>query len=331
MRRLSIAVAALAVLAAALYLTAGPPAPLPPPPSGAFTFAVLGDTPYYPWERWRYRLVRQDLDQHDLAFVIHVGDIFWQPCSDDRMRQALDEMNALRHPVIYTPGDNEWTDCWEPRVGGYAPLERLATLRRLFFADPSSSVGGRRIALDAQSTRAGFEELVEHARWTHGQVVFATFNLPGSRNAMDPFPARAREDDEAAARRTTATVAWLRETFARARATGAPALVLAFHANPDFEGGPSDEYRQAYAPFVDALEEEAAAFPRPILLLHGDDHEFVVDRPLVRHATGQPLAHVTRMQVPGSPDVGWVRVEVQPGEPALFGFQSRISWSLKYW
>ena len=34
-------------------------------------------------------------------------------------------LSNLRGPVIYTPGDNEWTDCHRVNNGGYNPLERL--------------------------------------------------------------------------------------------------------------------------------------------------------------------------------------------------------------
>ena len=58
-----------------MWVTAGPPKPLPTPP-GTFAFAALGDAPYMPWESLQYRLVVRELDAHDLAFVAHVGDIF---------------------------------------------------------------------------------------------------------------------------------------------------------------------------------------------------------------------------------------------------------------
>src|SRR5262245_5642956 len=100
------------------FLTRGPEAPIPNPP-GTFSFAVLGDAPYYPWEELQFSLVRQALDMNDLSFIIDVGDIFWRPCTDDHYRQAFNWLNDLRHPVVYTPGDNEWTDCWERDSGGF--------------------------------------------------------------------------------------------------------------------------------------------------------------------------------------------------------------------
>jgi len=108
-RRLWIVAAVVLLLVVGVVATSGTPEPTPTPP-GSFSFAALGDAPYYPWEEVQYRLVLRSLDEHELGFVVHVGDLFWHPCSDEMYRRSLDRLDALRHPVIYTPGDNEWTD-----------------------------------------------------------------------------------------------------------------------------------------------------------------------------------------------------------------------------
>ncbi len=33
-----------------------------------------------------------------------------------RGRKTLDEFTRLPHPVVYTPGDNEWTDTFEEYI-----------------------------------------------------------------------------------------------------------------------------------------------------------------------------------------------------------------------
>jgi hypothetical protein len=40
-------------------------------------------------------------------------------------------------------------------------------------------------------------------------------------------------------------------------------------------------------------------------LLQGDNHEYVVDHPLIQRTTGRVLENFTRLEVMGSPDVGW--------------------------
>jgi hypothetical protein len=137
---------------------------LPPPdalPPGTFAFGVFGDGPYRMWEEGRFRRVIEDVNRADLAWLIHIGDILWYPCSEAAFEDRLRSMNSVRHPVIYIPGDNEWTDCHEPIAGGYDPLERLASLRRIFFANPHRSLGGRMLELESQADSLAFSEFVK--------------------------------------------------------------------------------------------------------------------------------------------------------------------------
>lgn len=309
----------LAAVIAFVVATAGPPPPIPNPP-GTFSFAVLGDAPYYKHEELQSRIVRRDIDAHELVSVIHIGDLFWRPCSDAMFEKSRRQLDALRHPVIYTPGDNEWADCWEPRVGGYVPLERLTTLRRTFYGNPTRSMGRNPIALAAQD---GFPE---NARWRTDDVLFATVHLVGTWNARKPFPGRTAADDAEWIARTTAAAAWTRETFAIARATNARAVVLGCHANPGFDDTRSTpEHRANYEPFMTTLEREAIAFRNPVLVVQGDQHEYIADHPL--HAA----PNITRLQVPGSPLVGWVRVTVNLEAKEPFAFEEYVVPRWKYW
>jgi hypothetical protein len=271
------------------------------------------------------------LNSHDLSWVIHVGDIFWRPCTDEHYQQALDQFNSLRHAVIYTPGDNEWADCWERQSGGFKPTERLARIRQIFFANPTRSLGQNPITLVSQADREPYQEFVENARWTRNGIVLATIHLVGSQNGMKPFPGRAASDDDAARRRTEAAAAWLRETFAEARTSNAAAVVISFHAAPDFDDSLDDPFRKLFEPLLTALEEEAERFGRPVLIAHGDDHTYTIDHPVVRSTTKRRLENVTRLEVPGSPQVGWVRVVVTPGADNAFAFESHVVPRWKYW
>jgi hypothetical protein len=330
LRRRWVVLGLLGGLLAFVVLSAGPPAPTPNPP-GTFAFAALGDAPYYPWEVLKFRQVRQALDEHDLSFVVHVGDIFWRPCSDEHYRTALGRFNGLRHAVMYTPGDNEWADCWESASGSYVPLERLASLRRIFFADPAYSVGGRRIPVLTQASRPDFSEFVENARWKHAGLIFATVHIIGSDNGLRTGPNRTPPDDAEVRRRSEAGAAWLRETFAEAVSTNAPAVVIAFHAGIPLDKRPDDRERLVFEPFLQTLEETAAAFKKPVLVVHGDDHEYTVDHPFKSRASGQAIENLTRLMVPGSPDVGWVRIVVSPGAAQPFQFNSLVVPRWKYW
>ena len=318
-----LAAALVAAVGMLVLATAGPPKPLPTPP-GTFAFAVTGDAPYLPWEDVQYPLITREMDGTDLAFVIHVGDIFWRPCSDEQYYRVRARFERSRHPLIYTPGDNEWADCWEAGSGSFRPLERLAAIRTIFFDDPHTSFGAAKIALETQADAPEHSALRENARWVQGGVVFVTVDLVGSQNAMRPYPGRTTVEDEAARERTEGDTIWMRAAFARARELDAKAVVIAFHANPHFNARPGDPYRDTYEPLLATLEDEAAAFERPVLIVHGDGHEYVIDHPM--RATS-----LTRMQVPGSPDVGWVRVVVDTKAKDPFSFDDHVVPRWKYW
>jgi hypothetical protein len=79
--------------------------------------------------------------------------------------------------------------------------------------------------------------------------------------------------------------------------------------------------RLAYEPFAAALEEQVERVGKPVVAVHGAAHKLTIDYPLVRRTTGRWLGHLTRLEVPGSPDVGRGRVVVTPGAAQPFTFQ----------
>ena len=252
----------LILLALASFLGRGLDPPTPNRP-GTFSFGVMGDAPYDALEEARFRLVLKDLDAHDLSTVVSVGDIFWRPCTDEMYQRARDRFNALRHPVVYTPGDNEWFDCWEAGSGGYEPQERLGRLRQIFYTTPGQSLGGTKIALASQP------DYIENVRWTDHSLVFATVHLIGSANGRKPFPNRTEDDVAASKKRTESAAVWLREAFRAAESASAPAVVVAMQGAP-FDEGP--EERELFEPFLTTLRDEAARFQKPVLIAHGDHH-----------------------------------------------------------
>jgi len=319
--------AAAAVIVAAVGMlvisTAGPPKPVPTPP-GTFAFAVTGDSPYLPWEEVQYPLAVREMDETDLAFVLDVGDIFWRPCSDAHYRKVRARFERSLHPLFYTPGDNEWADCWEPASGAFRPLERLAAIRTIFFGEPRRSFGAKKIDAETQADDPRFPELRENVRWVHAGVVFATVDLVGSRNATHPDPGRTAAEDADVVRRTAGATAWMRAAFARAVEIDAKALVIAFHADFESEVGPPGTYASPWEPFPSALDEEAVRFGRPVLVAHGDGHRYWVRHPM-------RARNITMLQVPGSPLVGWVRVVVDTRARDPFSFDEHVVPRWKYW
>jgi len=90
-------------------------------------------------------MLQQIGDQPSIRFVLHAGDLkgSGEPCSDELLRRRLEQLQAVRTALVYTPGDNDWTDCHRAGAGGYPPLERLGALRRFAYPDPGRSMGGR--------------------------------------------------------------------------------------------------------------------------------------------------------------------------------------------
>ena len=302
-----------AIAALGLACEMAPPASLPP---GSFAFGVFGDGPYRAWETGRFQRVIEDANRADLQWFLHLGDILWYPCSNEAYGDRLYRMNRIRHPVIYTPGDNEWADCHEAIAGGFRPLDRLQQLRARFFADPGTTLGGRTMAVTTQARDTAFSEHVENVRWQLGGFVFATMHMVGSGNASRPYEGRTAADDAEVAARTSAAIAWMEESFRMARAEGLKGVVLAIHGDPGLENYPADVY-PSYTAWVQRLEDLVKEFEGEVLLIHGDSHELLVDHPL-------PLSNFTRLETYGSPDIGWVRVVVDSVAGRIVEFEPRL-------
>jgi hypothetical protein len=278
-------------------------------PGSGFAFALIGDTPYSRLEALRFTELIEQIGEDAIEFVIHVGDIKGgrEPCSDELMEARRALLDTSAHPLVLTPGDNEWTDCHRAGAGGHEPTERLAHLRRTFFSAPAS-MGRRTMPLERQP---GFPENV---RWMAGDVAFLTLHVVGSDDGRDEYPDSELEWRE----RTEANRHWLDETLAR-WGGDADALVIAIHANPGF----GTRFRKGHVPIRRMLVETARRFERPILLLHGDTHRFRVDRPLVDEA-GKHYPHVTRVESFGSPfSSSWVRITYDPSLPERFFVSTR--------
>ncbi len=322
-RRLGLAAASCAVLAACGW------SPEPPTPGGSFRFAVFGDGPYSSNENGRARRVIDALNARPLEFVIHVGDIMWQQCTDTAYRDRRALIESVRHPVIYTPGDNEWLDCVDIAFRPVDPLERLASLRSTFFAPADRSLGVTPIVLETQSAEPSRAEFVEHARWSHGGVLFVTIHVVGGANGGRPFRGREPRHDEEVARRTQASLEWLRDGFRVAAATDAAAVVVAFHASLLTE--PSAAEHGAVAPILKTLVELAIRFRKPVLAIHGDEHQYIVDRPFRDPVTGAPIPNLQRLETFGSPDIGWVDVVVDTTLAEPFRFEPNLTPRWMWW
>ncbi|MCZ7564569.1 MAG: hypothetical protein M5U08_12970 [Burkholderiales bacterium] len=306
-RALAAALAALLALGAAGRLAA----------QERFSFALTGDAPYFDLEVPAVAAMLAEIDAAPVAFVVHLGDLkrASAPCTDElfEARRALLDRSA--HPLVFVPGDNEWTDCHRTASD---PLERLAALRRIFHAG-DESLGRRRIALERQSVDPRFAGFREHVRWIRGGVVFVALNVPGSNNDLGRSPVAGAEHRQ----RMAAVFDWLDEAVRLAEARRLAGVAIMLHGDPRFDRDGNHRARRpdGYLALRNVLRAHAGWFKRPMLIAHGDSHAFVLDRPLVDPQRGVRFDNVTRVQVPGSPIVEWVRVDVDPADPALFRVQ----------
>lgn len=279
-----------------------------------FHFALLGDAPYTDEEEGRFLELLKTLNaDQSLAFVVHAGDFKdgHSPCTDELFARRHKQFQSLEHPLIFVFGDNEWTDCRRVEAGQYDPAERLDKLREIFTSG-NESLGKRTLRLSRQSDDPRYRKFRENVRWTHGDVLFVTLNVPGSYNNI----AQKREYEE----RNAADAAWLKESFRLAAGSGARAVMVIFHANPKFHFPDTSRRRNPYRLLLTTLEREVLAFGKPVVLVHGDTHEFRIDKPLHDSKTGQPIDNLTRVETFGSPDVRWIKATVDPRDPNVFSF-----------
>ncbi len=277
-----------------------------------FSFVALGDLPYGAPDKayGPYRALIERINRLKPSFSLHVGDIKSGStrCSDEEFSAQLEHFSRYAGAVVYTPGDNEWTDCHRANNGGYDPLERLDALRQRFF-DGEKSLGQKPIRLESQARlMPEHGRQVENQRWQQQDVLFATIHMVGSNNNLESRDPRAAAEFF---ERDAANVAWIRAAFEQAEQRKAKALVLAFQAdmleprsaNEDFPG--HSGFRRSVGQTLLPL---ARQWGKPVLVIHGDSHRFMIDQPFTLDK--KPLSNVTRLEVPGAQDVRAVRVEV---------------------
>jgi hypothetical protein len=299
-----------------------------------FSFGLWGDLPYAKnGDGPKMRRLIDNMNAADIAFSMFDGDTKdgSSECTNASYADAAALFDSLKRPVIYVPGDNEWTDCHRLNNGGHDNLERLAYLRKTLFAT-NQSYGQSKLTLEQQGKPG--EKFSENTRLIHNGVVFVGLNIPGSNNnkvlgEKDCTKKSARKADQCAAdnaeyeERDAANIAWMKEAIAKAKALKAPGVVLTFQADLGFDLPETEDVNERKTPgfdgydrFIDALVDEAKAYDGQILIVHGDTHFFKVDKPLVNQAN--LIANVTRVETFGSPNAHWVKVDVDPTARELF-------------
>ncbi|MBX9699585.1 MAG: hypothetical protein K2X74_09115, partial [Acetobacteraceae bacterium] len=196
------------------------------------------------------------------------------------------------------------------------PIALLAGIRQRFFAAPMS-LGRAPMPLTRQADVAPAHALfVENARWVRGGVLFVTAHVPGSDNNRPqegrPAPPGAAEEWPV---RNAANIAWITEGFDLAIREGHRAVVVALQADLWYRQRCGRGTEAGHADTRRVIAERARRFGRPVLVLHGDSHFWLHDRPVAE------APNVTRVMVPGDQDVRAVLVHVDPAAAEPFRFE----------
>jgi len=286
----------------------------------AFEFAALGDQQYGPDGERRWPALQTAINTSGVNFAVHIGDIKSGStlCSDAMFANRLEAFSNFEMPFFITPGDNEWTDCHRENNGSFDSLERLDYFRATFYRD-NQSLGKRRMAVSRQSEDPRYPKYRENQIWSMGNVLFGMVHIVGSNNNLGRNAANDREWRE----RTDANFNWIKTIFSVARDNNFSAVVLMMQNNPGWNGLPVrvSALETGSQESMFHLEDETIVYGRPVLMIIGDSHVFRIDKPIMAAKTSRPLENFTRLEVPGSAEVHWVRVRVDPTRRQLFSFE----------
>jgi Calcineurin-like phosphoesterase len=349
MRRIAGALAAVAAAVLVAVPTAGAGNGQPDDRSATpVTFAVIGDTPYGGAQVENFPNDVSEINADPkVRLVIHLGDIKngSTQCSTSYFETIRQDFDGFKDPLVYTPGDNEWTDCHRSNNGSYWPAgpvlngdtrpSRLSEIHRIFFDAPGETLGQRTKAVDSQGG-----SYAENVRWSESRVEFGVVNVPGSNNDWAPWfnQPRTQSQIDEVNDRTAADVEWIDQIFAKAESHDAKAVAIGIQADmwdPAIENDPT-QYDH-FTPIVQELAAKASEFGGPVLLMNGDSHVFTDDYPLADPARPQnksnygitsDVPNLHRITVNGSttPCHEWLKLHIDPSTSDVFSYE-RVRFS----
>jgi hypothetical protein len=307
-------------------------------PKTKTTIAVMGDWPYNQLLIDNANLLINSVNNDpDVSLLMHVGDIHSgsMPCtsagilppiaaSDPGFNQKVfGFFQKFRTPVVYTPGDNEWSDCHKTKqFKSGNPLNELSAVRGLFFAKPGHSLGLNEILVNTQAEKfdPNFPtdaQFVENVIWWDAGTLFVTVNMPGSNN--DTLPWTNGFENDAAHRkevteRNLAAIRWLNTAFQNAIRQNMQAVVIGLQADmwdPAALASGGDGLA-GYTQFVQEISRLCLIFGKPVLLINGDSHVYGADKPLADPASATGQIH----RAPATPNLTRITVQGSTTAPA---------------
>jgi len=323
--------AATAVLSGSMAVAAGT-APASASGGPDPTLAVIGDIPYGASALAAFpKNIAQINADPAVGWVVHLGDIKngSTVCGDEYFQLIKSDFDTFQDPLVYTVGDNEWTDCHRANNGGYNPLERLAKIRQVFFPQPGRTLGQRSALVRSQADLG----IPENVRWQQAGVGFAALDIVGSNDSLAPWTGQTAPTPEQTAEvlgRTSASIQEIHDAFAQASREHQRGVVLMMQADMFDPTVPDPSFADYYGfqPIVAAIARESAAYHGQVYLFNGDSHVYNVDHPLGSGSTwlsfygvGQPVANLTRITVDGSANAtDYLRVTIGSRGPQVLGW-----------
>ena len=285
----------------------------------SFKFVALGDMPYkLPEDFVRFERLIGEINRLNPKFSIFIGDTKSgsTPCSDEYNVLIKNYFNQFKAPLIYSIGDNEWTDCHRPLAGSYDPLERLQNIRKTFF--PSRmSLGKTPLQLTRQSdVDQQYSKFVENSFWVVNNYLFVNLHIPGSNNNFERDDSAIQEYYE----RNRANLSWIDNAFTLASSKKYAGIIFSYQADMFYKPSQATEADSGYRDTLKALSKQAQEFRKPVLLIHGDSHRLIIDQPLRTVNQKYILENVLRVQVMGAEQVQAIEIEVNPIAPQPFSF-----------
>ena len=316
-----------------------------------YDIALVGDVPYGVAAEPKYERVIADINKTGVDLTFHIGDTKSGStrCDDSHYQKTLGYFSSFETAVIYSVGDNEWTDCMRTNNGAYSPLDRLALVRKTYFST-NQSLGKRPVTLMRQADDPKYAKFVENTMYVKGPIVFAAIHIPGSNNNLEyknnQGAANTFYDNDAEyTERNAANIAWLKKTFETAKANKSLGIMLLVQANM-FEAFMDTTVGNTHSGFNDylkALRAETTNFTGEVVMVSGDTHFMRVDKPLTDSwprcvsetgtcvpyepaidARGNRILNFTRAEVPGSADVHWMLCHIRPNSRNVFNFEFMI-------
>ena len=288
----------LAMLVPAITVLLGAVAVRAEQPSPLVRFSAMADFPYSPAED---RLLARQITALPTPqdFVIHLGDIKSgvAPCDEAAYIKIQRMLSRSKAPVFIVPGDNEWNDCDDPaRAWTYWKKHFTGFDQRWNHRFPVFRQIGRK----------------ENFSFVHNTVLFVGLNLVGGR-LHDPDEWKKRHAEN---------LDWTRRNL-ELFGPKISCLVLFAHAEPN------KHHQDFFKPF----DKAAGTFGKPVLVLHGDGHRWIHDRPFesknilrvqVDQGSIAPPLLVTITDDPGTPFVFDRRMSEDKAAAALAGIGAKL-------